>query len=393
MFKISNFIRYTFPLIILAALSACQKSKPEETPKVEEVAVHADAVEFTADQFATAGIQWGKIEPRALTGAVTVNGMLDVPPQNLVSISAPLGGFLKSTDLLQGKAVRKGEVVAVMESAEYIQLQQDYLEQKSQLDFLHEEFKRQEELAKENVNATKTLQQSKASYLGMLAKVNGLRGKLQLININPDQLEKTSEIHQTIPLYSPISGFVTEVNANIGMYVTPTHAIFKIVDTEHLHAELTVFEKDVLKLKIGQKVRFVLANETRERTATIHLIGREISEQRTVRVHCHLDNEDTSLLPGMYLTAQVETGNHETPTLPDEAIVAFEGKKYIFTTPEGASENGRTFKLIEVKTGIHENGFTEVITPQEFAPNAAVVVKGAYDILGKMKNSEEGEEH
>src|SRR5689334_21099634 len=143
MFKSSNFIRYTFPMAMLAALSACQKAKPEETPKVEETAVHADAVEFTTDQFATAGIQWGKIEPRALSGAVTVNGMLDVPPQNLVSISAPLGGFLKSTDLLQGKAVRKGEVVAVMESTEYIQLQQDYLEQKSQLDFLQAEFKRQ----------------------------------------------------------------------------------------------------------------------------------------------------------------------------------------------------------------------------------------------------------
>jgi cobalt-zinc-cadmium efflux system membrane fusion protein len=378
-------------VVLTAALSACQKQKTVEAPKVEDATVHADAVEFTPDQFATAGIQWGKIAPRALSGVVVVNGMLDVPPQNLVSISAPLGGFLKSTDLLQGKAVRKGEVVAVMESSEYIQLQQDYLEQKSQLDFLHEEFNRQEELSKENVNATKTLQQSKASYLSALAKVNGLRGKLQLININPDQLEKTSEIHQTIPLYSPIHGFVTEVNANIGMYVAPSHAIFKIVDTEHLHAELTVFEKDVLKLKIGQKVRFVLANESRERTATIHLIGREISNQRTVRVHCHLDNEDTNLLPGMYLTAQVETGNHETPTLPDEAIVSFEGKKYIFTAPDGAAENGRTFKLIEIKTGIHENGFTEVIVPQEFSPNAAVVVKGAYDILGKMKNSEEDE--
>jgi len=391
MFK--QLINSLLSLSILAVVAACQSKSAETTHPAEAAEASDDAVVFTADQVTTAGIAWGKIEPRALSGTVTVNGMLDVPPQNLVSISAPLGGFLKSTELLQGKPVRKGDVVAIMESTEYIQLQQDYLEQKSLLDFLQAEYLRQEELSKENVNATKTLQQSKSSYLGTLAKVNGLRGKLELININPDQLEKTSEIRQTIPLYSPISGFVTEVNANIGMYVTPTHAIFKIVDTEHLHAELTVFEKDVLKLKIGQKVRFVLANESRERTATVYLIGREISEQRTVRVHCHLDNEDTNLLPGMYLTAQVETGDRQTPALPDEAIVSFEGKKYIFTTPDRSQESGNIFKLTEIKTGIHENGYTEVIVPQDLPPDAPIVVKGAYDILGKMKNSEEGEEH
>ncbi|MBL0745079.1 efflux RND transporter periplasmic adaptor subunit [Chryseolinea lacunae] len=388
MTKLSSFILTFFVLTLLAG---CQSSKPEAAAAPEAETPLADEVELTDPQYASADITWGKIEPRALSGAIVVNGMLDVPPQNLVSISAPLGGFLKSTELLQGRAVKKGEVVAVMESTEYIQLQQDYLDQKSQLDFLEEEFKRQEALSKENVNATKTLQQASSSYRSMLAKVSGLKSKLQLINIDAKRLEETSVIQQTIPLYTPISGFVTEVNANIGMYVAPTHAIFKIVDTRHLHAELTVFEKDVLKLKIGQKVRFVLANESRERTATIHLIGREISEQRTVRVHCHLDNEDTDLLPGMYLTAHVETASHETPSLPDQAIVTFDGKKYIFIAAPGAEQNVHRFKIIEITTGFQEQGFTEVTVPRDFVTGSPVVIKGAYDLLGKMKNSEEEE--
>jgi hypothetical protein len=106
-----------------------------------------------------------------------------------VSISAPLGGFVKSTDLLQGMHVNKGQVVVVMEHPDYIQLQQDYLENKNQLEFLDQEYQRQLALSKENVNALKAVQQSKAAYLGTLAKVEGLRAKLKLININPKDIE------------------------------------------------------------------------------------------------------------------------------------------------------------------------------------------------------------
>lgn len=187
----------------------------------------------------------------------------------------------------------------VLQNADYIQLQQDYVDNKSQLEFLEAEYKRQQELAKENVNSQKILLQSKTQYQSMLAKVSGLKSKLSLLGISSTQIE-SGNFQSTISLTAPISGYVTQVNVNIGMFVNPTDVMFKIVDTEHLHAELTVFEKDVPKLKIGQKVRFTLANETVERIATVYLIGREIGEDRTVRIHCHLDKEDGELLPGMY---------------------------------------------------------------------------------------------
>lgn len=394
---IKNLWRIAFIVVVVTLLS-CNGKEAAPAAKVEdEHHEDASAVELTKAQFATAGITLGKIETRALSGTIQVNGMLDVPPQNLVSICAPLGGFLKSTDLLQGKPVKKGEAIAVVENTEYIQLQQDYLDFKSQLEFMEAEYKRQEELARENVNAQKTLQQAKSQYQSTLAKVNGLKAKLQIININPEKLSETGDVHRTITLYSPISGFVTEVNANIGMYVSPTDVMFRIVDTKHLHAELIVFEKDITKLKIGQKVRFTLANESQERMATIYLIGREITEQRTVRIHCHLDQEDTDLLPGMYLTALVETGGNKVPSLPDESIVDFEGKKYIFVSAQEddshehtkGEEEGHHFKMLEVKTGLRELGYTEVILSETLSSEAEVVLKGAYDLLSKMKNSEE----
>lgn len=384
--------------IIYTVLLSCKNTPAETTEEAghehEEHDEHAgdeDIVTLTAPQRQTAAITIGRVEQRALSGSIRVNGMLDAPPQNLVSISAPLGGFLRSTEMLQGKYVRKGEAVAVMENTEYIQLQQDFLDYRSQLEFLEGDFHRQEELSAENVNARKSLQQARAVYHSMQARVNGLKAKLRMININPDRLAETQEIKPGIVLYSPISGYVTKVNVNIGMFVNTTDVMFRIVDTKHLHAELTVFEKDVPRLKIGQKVRFMLANEINERMATVYLIGREIDEDRTVRIHCHLDQEDTELLPGMYLTAWVEAGSHAVPSLPESAIVDFEERKYIFIEQPGKGEQGGgSFKRVAVETGVSEQGFVEVTLPGTYTKEQTpVVIVGAYDLLSKMMNREE----
>lgn len=377
----------------LALLASCSGNNevPEKVAK-EDTAHHDEAltVELTPEQVLTAGIATGTVEYRTLSGTIRVNGTLDVPPQQLVSISAPMGGFLRSSELLQGKHVDKGQVIATLQDPSYIQLQQDWLEAISQQEYLKAEYERQEELATENINARKTLQQAKANYGSMQARAAGLKARLKMVNINTAQLEK-GDIQPFISLYAPISGYVTEVNVNMGKYVNPTDVMFEIVDTEHLHAELTVFEKDVPLLKLGQKVRFILANETKERMATVYLVGREISADRTVRVHCHLDKEDKNLLPGMYLTAFVETMNMELPAVPEQAIVNYEGTDYIFIVDQGAGDtkDGNHYKAIAVKTGIKELGYIEVLLPKEFdIKNTQVIVKGAYDLLGKLKNSE-----
>jgi len=391
--------RLLYILILLffgAGMVSCgNKKTAEETTDIPSDQ-HEDEnlVQLTEAQSKTVGIMLGKIENKQISGTVKVNGVLDVPPQQLVSISVPLGGFVKNTSLLQGSRVKKGQIIATIENLDFIQIQQDYLEAKGQLELTEADYKRQQELAKENVNSQKTLQQSRTNFSTWQAKYNALREKLKVINVDIKSLE-AGKVTSSINLYSPIGGYVTQVNVNIGKFVTPTDVIFEIVDTEHLHAELIVFEKDVLKLKIGQKVRFTLANETEERMATIYLIGREINKERTVQVHCHIDKEDTELLPGMYLSAHVETGGASVPALPDEAVVDYNGKKYIFIVSEEKNEQDKPqesaqhFKMLEIQTSNRELGFTEVNVPDSLS-KAEVVVKGAYSLLSKMKNSEEG---
>ena len=383
---------YIIITILFATIftSSCGKKSNEETAVVKNENLDSNIVEITPEQYKTAEIQLGAIEEKSLSGTTKVNGMLDVPPQNLVSISAPFGGFLKSTDMLQGLKVRKGQVVAMMQNPEYLQPQQDYIDFKSQLTYLKLEYDRQQELATENVNAEKTLQKSRAEYESMRARVLGLKTKLQLMNINISSLEK-GNIQSTIPLYSPISGYVTQVNTNVGAFANATFVLFKIANTSHLHAELTVFEKDVPKIKIGQKVRFTLANETQERMATVYLVGKEISQERTVQIHCHLDKEDTNLLPGMYLSALVESGSNKVAAIPTKAIIEFEGSKFIFIADDKTYKNGMSkYKLTPIKVGVSELNYTEIIfNNQSNWKNWKVVINGSYDLLSKMKNNEE----
>lgn len=387
----------------LALTTSCGNDTAEETVSEERHAEEENTIEFSEAQYKSAGIEFGRVESKQISGTIRVNGKLDVPPQQMVSISAPLGGFLKSTSLLQGSSVKKGQVIAIVENLDFVQMQEDYLEAKNQFEFAKADYERQQDLARENVNAQKTLQQAKTTYSTWQTKVNSLNEKLKVLGIGIESLNNGT-ISSSINLHSPINGYVTEVNVNIGKFVSPTDILFEIVDTEHLHAELTVFEKDVPKLRIGQKVRFTLANETKERTATVYLLGREIGPDRTIRIHCHIDKEDSNLLPGMYLKAVVETGGIEVAALPDNAIIDYQGKKYIFfqltEQPHGVMKDENEtkhdseyhFTMYEVQIGNSEMGYTEVIIPPDFnTDKAQIVVKNAYAILSKMKNSEEEE--
>ncbi len=378
-------IKYSIAIIAFASMVACT-SKQEKTVTEGE---QEKGMELTVSQFKSAGIEFGKIEMKNLNSTIQVSGVLDVPPQNLLSVSALMGGFVKSTDLLQGMKVRKGQLLAVIQNPDFIQVQQDYLDNKSKLKYAEQEYKRQEELSKDNIASQKIFQQVSAEYNSLKAINSGLLEKLSILGIDPHVVENGT-IKSTINIFSSVNGYVTVVNVNIGKYVNPQDVICEIVDTEHLHAELTVFEKDVTKLKVGQKVRFLLVNEgNKERTATIYLINHKISDDRTVRVHAHLDKEDPALLPNMYLKAFIEITDNDVAALPEDAVINSEGKSFIFSLIIKDKE-GYHFKMIEVQKGVTQNNFTQIILPEGFdIAKESVVIKGAYSILSKLNNSEE----
>ena len=342
-----------------------------------------NSVTLSAVQLKNAGISLGKIEQRSISSVLKVNGRIDVPPQNMISVSVPMGGYLKSTKLLPGMHLNKGEVIAVMEDQQYIQLQQDYLTAKARLNFTANEYQRQKELNQSKASSDKVFQQTEVDYTTEKINVKSLAERLELIGINPTKLDENT-ISKSINIYSPIDGYVSKVNVNIGKFTQPSEVLFELINPADIHLALTIFEKDLSKLSIGQKlVAYTNSQPDKKHECEIILIGKNLSAERSTEVHSHFEDYDKSLVPGMYMNAEIEIKNTNVYALPEEAIVRFQNNQYIFL-----AEVDKTYSIREVKTGVLENGFIEIISGESLV-DKMVVVKGAYNLLMTMKNKVE----
>ena len=365
----------------------------ESSMNVEQpVATGTKQITFTKDQYNLAGIETGAIEMRNLSNIIKLNGTIDVEPESMASVSAPLGGYLKTAGRLPGEAIKKGQILATIENPEFIQIQQGYLESLSRLQFLEEEFNRQKKLREEDINSAKTFQQVSSDYKITQGRVKAYEQQLALAGISRSSVQN-GNITRTANLYAPISGFIKASNVNIGDYVSPQDVLFEIVDLNDIHLALNAFEKDLGKLEIGQTVKFSLSDDnTFNRTAEVFLIGKATGSDRMTPVYSHLNKEDKKgLLPGMYVKAWVESGTNKQNAIPSEALVQYEGKDFVVLQTE-ETESGYTFKLEQVKKGIEQEGYTAITfaegaTVQNFKP----VVKNAYSILSALRNSEEEE--
>lgn len=368
----------------LSVLLISCSSKSETNFKADSVSVE-NSISLTVEQFKNAGISIGKIEQKSISSILKVNGRIDVPPQNMISVSVPMGGYLRYTKLLPGMHVNKGEVIAVMEDQQYIQLQQDFLLAKARLNFTASEYQRQKELNQSKATSDKVFQQTESDYTTEKINVKSLSERLKLIGINPDQLDENS-ISKSINIHSPIAGYVSHVNVNIGKYTQPSEVLFELINPEDIHLAITLFEKDLSKISIGQKVvAYTNGQPDKKYECEIILIGQNLSADRSTEVHCHFEKYDKSLVPGMYMNAEIELRNNKVYAVPEEAIVRFENNQYVFI-----SHDDNTYSLSEVKTGDSENGFTQIIGG-EILVNKNVVIKGAYTLLMSLKNKAEEE--
>jgi cobalt-zinc-cadmium efflux system membrane fusion protein len=373
--------KYIIFLLASSLLMACgAENKTEKTAENKTVET---TVEITDAQLKNMTITIGQITEQSISSILKVNGIIDVPPQNMVSISVPLGGFLKSTKLLPGMHIAKGEIIATMEDQQYIQLQQDYLTTASNLKFLEADYNRQKELNLSKATSDKLFQLAEADYQNQKIVLKSLHENLKLVGINPENLsEKT--ISRSIDIRSPIDGYVSHVNVNIGKYVNPSDVLFELVNPTDIHLGLTIYEKDLDKIFIGQKLQaFTNHKPDLKYPCEIILIGKDLSEERSVEVHCHFEKYDKTLIPGMFMNAELEINSNNAKVLPDEAIVRFENVNYAFIA---TSKN--TFKMVEVKLGSSEKGLTEVTMDDSFN-NKNFVLNGAYNLLMQLKNKEE----
>jgi cobalt-zinc-cadmium efflux system membrane fusion protein len=313
-------------------------------------------------QFDEYNMALGTAEMKPLNESITAAGYIEVPKENKAELRSYIGGYLQSSPLLPGDYVQKGQFLISLNNLEYIQLQQDFLQAKEALSYLKAVYERKKILADENITSINSKQQAESDYNSAMANVEGLRKKLQLININPENVT-AENIISSINLYAPISGYITRVNVVKGQFVEPTDVIFEIIKTDHLHLVLKVYEKDILKVKRGQQIAFrIPETETESYSGEVFLVGKTIQEaDRTVTVHCHItEKTEIPLVVGMYIEADIFVDSYEKFCLPAGAVVREESKYYVFVNTE-TDEDRYTFVKTLVEMGEKNERCVEVV--------------------------------
>lgn len=351
-----------------------------------------DIVELSMEQVSQAGIAYGTIEVRAVGNTIKANGTVQSVPQAMASVSMPFGGYIKMTTLLPGASVRKGQVLATIENAEFVDIQQNYLDTKHRFEYLEGEYQRHQALFKDDVYSQKNVQQTTAEYQSLKTQLRGLEQKLTVLGLDPKSLTEDA-ITAILPVRAPISGNIASSNVNIGKYISATDVLFTIASTDNLMLALTLFENDARSVESGASVHFTVNNEQHEHSASVYQVGSAISSARTYTAFASVRPPCRNLLPGMYVNARIERGNRPAYVVPEESVVSFNEVSYVFVLERQKQENGKPFvefRFVKVRKGDSRDGMTEVI-PLETVDLAAakLVVKGAYTLLSAKKNAGE----
>ena len=376
-------------LVIAGLLSSCSGSQPKEDTETEKP--KKEELSLSPEQMRTVGISLGKIEQRNLNDVVKASGQLAVPPQNKADVSVLNGGIIHTISVLEGQHVNKGQLLVTIENQELIRIQQDYLGARNNFSYIQAEYNRQQQLKAAGAGTGKSYQAAAAAYDTERSKIKAYESQLKQLGVNPAQLS-AGHIVSHFPLVSPISGTIGQITANTGAYVQPGTAIMEVVDNSKIHCDLIVFEKDLMKVNVGQKVDFQLTNQQNlQIKGIINGVNKSFeNESKGVIVHAVIENTaKQNLIPGMYVTALINVGTRLCAAVPVDAVVRAEGREYIFVVKTGTPGDQVYFNLCEVKTGVSEAGYVQITPLSPLAENTSIVVSGAFYLQSKSSGGAE----
>lgn len=376
---------YTILLTTIILTSCGTKPKPTEDKEKAATVVESNLIQLTKEQVALAQLVTAPIQLGKMKGMAHLNGVVDVPPTGIASVSIPMGGYVQDINLIPGTYVKKGQVLATVKDPTYVQLQENYLAAKAKLLYLQQDIERQKTLLTQEAVSKKAYQQLQADFATNQIQVKALSEQLKLINIQPDNLT-TEKMTSLVQLIAPMSGYITKVNINRGKYVTPSDILLEIMDPNDLHAAITIYESAIAGFKVGMKGTVSLTQDpTKKYPVSILAVSHNINEDKTGLLHCHFEKIPANVLPGMFLTADIVVETNEAILIPVNAVQRFQGKDFIFIQ---TAQN--EFEAMEIQ--VRQTNAEYVTVSNADAKSwigKSLVVKNAFSLLGMMMNKPE----
>lgn len=256
-------------LIWVAALTAITfvgftflSQSKAETPESEE---HEEEVDYqniplSEKQVKAAELKMGEAEEREMDAMLNVNGSLILRAQEMGNVSSLMGGIVKYIYVKEGQTVSRGQIVATIENTDVVSLQREYYTAYKESEMSRLELDRQKTLASAGAGIKKNLQLSEKNFKVAQANMVGVGRQLQQVGISLKEVAK-GKFTTVFPLRAPISGTVSDMQASLGSYADMQTPLMKIRNNQAVECDLNVFEKDIAKVKVGDRVLVNLTNQ------------------------------------------------------------------------------------------------------------------------------------
>ena len=389
-------------LIVVAATAVAilgfmlwQKSQAEDSHGEHDHEEHVDVENILLNdrQIKAVDLEWGNVETRELDATIQVDGSLVLRAQNVGMVTSLMGGVVKNIYVKEGQYVAKGQVVATVENTDVLSLQREYFTTYQECKSARQEMERQKLLATNGAGVKKNMQTARKDYLVARASMVGIARQLHQVGISAASVAK-GHFTPVFPLRAPVSGTVSELTASLGSYADMQTPLMKINNNKAVECDLNVFERDIDKIKNGNRVFISLTNQPGVKlTGRVYGMNESFNKgTKSVAVHVKLDAvPGVKLFDGMYVSGRIATGRQTCFALPDKAIVSADGKQYVFALNHEPQNGEYSFSRHEVTTGVSADGYTEVTLCEHIKKGLKIVTDNAF-YLASM-TGEHGDEH
>ena len=339
---------------------------------------------FTNEQIKKLGIKISPSSSKSIPKIIEATGTIHLPPQNKALVGSVLGGKIKQIKIHEGDYVKKGQVIAILENPEALKIQQEYLTVLARLTMLEADLERQRSLQTQDATTQKIVQQAQAELDMAKAQKAGLQAQLQMINLSTKSLSASS-ISSTFTVLAPISGMTHNIIGQLGEFIDANKSMVEILNEDHLHIEILVYEKDIEAIKEEQKVYFTSYNSPNMKPveAVVYSISNTIDPiTKTISVHAEIKQKTSTILrDGTLGKIMIESEGQERPTLPKDALIQ-EGEEFFVFIQKQKTEKGTECDKVEIEVyAQNENEFQFLIKDnsiQKSISELLFVNKGSY---------------
>ncbi len=364
--------------LAIVGFTYMSRSQATESPEAEEQ-VDFSNIPLTSRQVKTAGIVLGQAENRTIADMLSANGQIVLRAKDKASVASLMGGVVKSILVAEGQQVGKGQTVAMVENTDVVSLQRELYSAAKECEFAHLDFLRQQKLSQTGAGISRNLEQARKEYSVLKAQVQGLEQQLRQMGINPSGA-LAGKFQTSFPVHSPISGTVTAITASLGSYGDMQTPLMSIRDNSAVECDLSVYEKDLAKVRVGDAVLLSVVNQPGKKVAgRVYGINRHFNDgSKAVAVHVRLLSGHDSLFEGEYVSGKIAVGSRQGKTLPSSAIIRSDGKSYIFALNGQPNRGSYHFSRHEVTVGESDKGYTAVKLCKHIKQGQEIVTGNAF---------------